>query len=82
MCVTVSSSKTPELSQLRNDKEKARLKNGKSNDDCIKSGFTLINKNGINFQHSVICHEVMSNDAIRLTRLEHHLSTKYNNLRA
>jgi len=42
-------------------------------DDYIKYGFTVIEKNGCHLPQCVICHIVLSNDAMRPGRLECHL---------
>jgi hypothetical protein len=50
-------------------------------DDYIKYGFTVIEKNGSNLPQCVICHIVLSNDAIRSGRLEPHLITNHPGLK-
>lgn len=45
-------------------------------DDYIKYGFTFIEKNGSHLPQCVICHLVLSNDAMRPGRLEHHAALK------
>lgn len=47
------------------------------NDDYIKFGFTFIQKDGIQMPQCVICHVVLSNDALRPSRLERHLTTAH-----
>lgn len=47
------------------------------NDDYIKYGFTFIEKNGSHLPQCVICHAVLSNDAMRPVRLERHLATNH-----
>ena len=49
-------------------------------DDYIKYGFTVISKNGIEMPQCVICYKTLSNDAMRPSRLERHLSTVHPNL--
>uniref|UniRef100_K7G7R4 DUF4371 domain-containing protein n=1 Tax=Pelodiscus sinensis TaxID=13735 RepID=K7G7R4_PELSI len=39
----------------------------------IKYGFTVMEKNGIDHPQCVVCHTVLSNDALRPSRLERHL---------
>lgn len=46
-------------------------------DDYIKYGFTFIEKNGSHLPQCVICHLVLSNDAMRPGRLERHLNTNH-----
>lgn len=46
-------------------------------DDYIKYGFTFIEKNGSHLPQCVICHLVLSNDAMRPGRLERHLTTNH-----
>ncbi|XP_022160577.1 zinc finger BED domain-containing protein 5-like [Myzus persicae] len=47
------------------------------NDDYIKFGFTFIQKDGIQMPQCVICHVVLSNDALRTRQLERHLTTAH-----
>ena len=49
-------------------------------DDYIKYGFTVISKNGIEMPQCVICYKTLSNDAMRPSRLERHLSTVHPDL--
>lgn len=56
-------------------------KKHKYNDDYIKYGFVSINQSGIDQPQCVICYEVLSNDAMRPSRLERHLSTKHSALK-
>ncbi|CAB3242569.1 unnamed protein product [Arctia plantaginis] len=56
-------------------------KKRKYNDDYIKYGFVAMNKSGIDQPQCVICYEVLSNDAMRPSRLERHLSTKHSALK-
>lgn len=50
-------------------------------DDYIKYGFTFIEKNGSHLPQCVICHVVLSNDAMRPGRLERHLTTNHSALK-
>ncbi|CAK1592459.1 unnamed protein product [Parnassius mnemosyne] len=56
-------------------------KKRKYNDDYIKYGFVVIKKGDIDHPQCVICYEVLSNDAMRPSRLERHLSTKHSSLK-
>lgn len=56
-------------------------KKRKYSDDYIKFGFTVTNKNGTEQPQCVICYEVLSNDALRPTRLMRHLETKHGALK-
>lgn len=47
------------------------------NDDYIKFGFTFIEKDGVQKPQCVICHTVLSNDALQPSRLERHLTTAH-----
>lgn len=53
----------------------------KYNEDYIKYGFVSIIKDDVEHPQSVICHEVLSNDAMRPNRLERHLATKHSSLK-
>ncbi|XP_060882058.1 zinc finger BED domain-containing protein 5-like [Metopolophium dirhodum] len=46
-------------------------------DDYVKFGFTFIEKDGVQKPQCVICHVVLSNDALRPSRLERHLTTAH-----
>jgi hypothetical protein len=46
-------------------------------DDYVKFGFTFIEKDGVQKPQCVICHIVLSNDALRPCRLERHLTTAH-----
>ncbi|XP_025424433.1 zinc finger BED domain-containing protein 5-like [Sipha flava] len=46
-------------------------------DDYVKFGFTFIEKDGVQKPQCVICHIVLSNDALRPSRLERHLTTAH-----
>lgn len=46
-------------------------------EDYIKYGFTVIEKNGIQLPQCVICHSILSNDAMRPSRLQRHLMTNH-----
>lgn len=50
-------------------------------DDYIKYGFTFIEKNGYHLPQCVICHVVLSNDAMRPGRLERHLTTNHSTMK-
>jgi len=50
-------------------------------DDSIKYGFSVIEKNGSHLPQCVICHIVLSNDAMRVGRLEYHLITNHPSLK-
>jgi zinc finger BED domain-containing protein 5/7/8/9 len=50
-------------------------------DDNIKYGFSVIEKNGSHLPQCVICHIVLSNDAMRPGRLELHLITNHPSLK-
>lgn len=50
-------------------------------DDYIKFGFNVINKNGTDQPQCVICYDVLSNDALRPTRLMRHLETNHGALK-
>ncbi|CAK1591819.1 unnamed protein product [Parnassius mnemosyne] len=56
-------------------------KKRKYNDDYIKYGFVVIKKGDIDHPQCVICYKVLSNDAMRPSRLERHLSTKHSSLK-
>ncbi|CAH2096181.1 unnamed protein product [Euphydryas editha] len=56
------------------------MKKRKYNDDYIKYGFVTIHKNGID-QPQCVRGRVLSNDAMRPSRLERHLSTKHSALK-
>lgn len=56
-------------------------KKRKYNDDYIKYGFVSTQKNGIDHPQCVVCYEVLSNDAMRPSRLERHLVTKHSGLK-
>lgn len=56
-------------------------KKRKYNDDYIKYGFVAMRKSDIDHPQCVICYEVLSNDAMRPSRLERHLSTKHTALK-
>lgn len=47
------------------------------NEDYIKYGFTVLDKNGTQLPQCVVCHLVLSNDAMRPARLERHLTTNH-----
>jgi len=51
------------------------------NYDYIKYGFSVIEKNGSHLPQYVICHIVLSNDAMRPRRLERHLITNHPSLK-
>ena len=44
-------------------------------DDYLKYGFTVISKNSLDMPQCVICFKILSNDAMRPSRLERHLTT-------
>jgi len=46
-------------------------------DDYVKFGFTFIEKDDVQKPQCVICHVVLSNDALRPSRLERHLTTAH-----
>jgi hypothetical protein len=46
-------------------------------DDYVKFGFTFIEKDGVQKPQCVICHVVLSNDALRPSRLERHITTAH-----
>ncbi|KAF2349253.1 Tubulin/FtsZ GTPase domain [Trinorchestia longiramus] len=50
-------------------------------DEYIKYGFTVIERNGFHLPQCVICHTVLSNDALRPGRLERHLITNHKALK-
>lgn len=56
-------------------------KKRKYSDEYIKYGFTVTERNGIHLPQCVICHTVLSNDALRPGRLERHLSTNHKALK-
>ncbi|KAF2349537.1 protein of unknown function DUF4371 [Trinorchestia longiramus] len=56
-------------------------KKRKYSDEYIKYGFTVIERNGFHLSQCVICHTVLSNDALRPGRLERHLSTNHKALK-
>ncbi|KAF2366865.1 Ribonuclease H-like domain [Trinorchestia longiramus] len=56
-------------------------KKRKYSDEYIKYGFTVIERNGFHLPQCVICHTVLSNDALRPDRLERHLSTNHKALK-
>ena len=50
-------------------------------DDYINYGFTVTERNGVQLPQCVICHAVLSNDALRPGRLERHLITNHKALK-
>lgn len=54
---------------------KSLLKKRLYNDDYIKYRFTFLEKSTSHLPQCVICHDVLSNDAMRPGHLERHLST-------
>lgn len=48
-----------------------------NSDDSVKFGFTFIEKDGVQKPQFVTCHVVLSNDALRPSRLERHLTTAH-----
>lgn len=56
-------------------------KKRKYNDDYLKYGFVCLTKNDGDHPQCVICYEVLSNDALRPSRLERHLLTKHSDLK-
>ncbi|KAF2358342.1 protein of unknown function DUF4371 [Trinorchestia longiramus] len=56
-------------------------KKRKYSDEYIKYGFTVIKRNRFHLPQCVICHTVLSNDALRPGRLERHLSTNHKALK-
>ncbi|KAF2350746.1 hypothetical protein FHG87_018498 [Trinorchestia longiramus] len=53
----------------------------KFSDEYIKYGFIVIERNGFHLPPCVICHTVLSNDALRPGRLERHSSTNHKALK-
>ena len=43
--------------------------------DYLNYGFTVISKNSLDMPQCVICFKILSNDAMRPSRLERHLTT-------
>ena len=50
-------------------------------DDYISYGFTITERNGVQLPQCVICHAVLSNDALRPGHLERHLITNHKALK-
>ncbi|KAI8124810.1 Zinc finger BED domain-containing protein 5 [Lucilia cuprina] len=48
-------------------------KKRKYNTDYLKFGFTFVNKNNEDLPQCVICHKILSNDAMKPSKLERHL---------
>ena len=46
-------------------------------DDYIKYGFTVTERDGTDLPQCVVCHSILSNDAVRPSRLERHLHTHH-----
>ncbi|KAF2366532.1 Immunoglobulin-like domain [Trinorchestia longiramus] len=71
-CMVEHSAALPELSGA---------KKSKYSNEYIKYGFTVVERNGFHLPQCVICHTVLSNDALRPGRLERHLSTNHKALK-
>ena len=61
--------------------EMSGAKKRKYSDEYIKYGFTVTERNGIHRPQCVICHAVLSNDALRPGCLERHLITNHEALK-
>ncbi|CAM2114434.1 unnamed protein product [Caretta caretta] len=59
----------------------AEIKKRKYDEDYIKYGFTVMEKNRIDHPQCVVCHVVLNNDALRPSRLERHLTKNHSALK-
>ncbi len=50
-------------------------------EDYIKYGFTAIDNKGNQLPQCVVCHAVLSNDAMRPVRMQRHLTTNHSALK-
>uniref|UniRef100_K7FE96 Uncharacterized protein n=1 Tax=Pelodiscus sinensis TaxID=13735 RepID=K7FE96_PELSI len=56
------------------------IKKRKYDEDYFKCGFIVMEKNGIDHPQCVVCHKVLSNDTLRPSRLERHLTKNHRGL--
>uniref|UniRef100_K7FBQ8 DUF4371 domain-containing protein n=1 Tax=Pelodiscus sinensis TaxID=13735 RepID=K7FBQ8_PELSI len=56
------------------------IKKRQYDEDYMKYGFTVMEKNGFNHPQCTVCHTVLSNDALRPSRLEQHLMKNHSAL--
>ncbi|KAL7646126.1 UNVERIFIED_CONTAM: hypothetical protein RMT77_003027 [Armadillidium vulgare] len=56
-------------------------KERKYSDVYVKYGFSVIDKNGIQFPQCVLCHSVLSINALKPVRLQRHLTTNHAGLK-
>ncbi|CAM2119818.1 unnamed protein product [Caretta caretta] len=59
----------------------ATIKKRKYDEDYIKYGFIVMEKNRIDHPQCVVCHAVLSNDALRPRHLERHLTKNHSALK-
>ncbi|CAH1967885.1 unnamed protein product [Acanthoscelides obtectus] len=55
-------------------------KTRKFSEDCVKFGFTFIEKDKLQLPQCVICMKVLSNDSMRPNRLERHWKQQHPSL--